>query len=183
MSTEPTYLPLLRQIANAECNAEVYLSAWAETTPRADVRQIITTIALREGEHSKAFQKRICELGHDVSMVCTERTNELVAIARDTSLTDLDKFQRMGLGAPPDLTKPDRWATYFDDQNIDINTGELLGRFVSEERDSVRLLADCLCALSSEPTAASAAPEPASGTGDRLDRIESLLERLAAKLT
>lgn len=178
MSTEPSYLPLLRQIVNGESNAEVYLSAWAETTPRDDVRRVIATIALREGEHAKAFEKRICELGHDVSVVCTERTNEMVTVARDSSLTDLEKFRRMGLGTPPDTTQPDRWANYFEDQNIDIGTGELLGRFVSEERDSVRLLADCYRTLSNEPTAITAAP----GTEPRLDRIESLLEALAAKL-
>ena len=61
MTAEPTYLPLLRRIANAECNAEVYLSAWADATPRADVRGVIATVALREGEHTKAFQKRICD--------------------------------------------------------------------------------------------------------------------------
>ena len=54
MSTEPTYLPLLRRIAEAECNAEVYLSAWAGATPRDDVRRVISTVALREGEHAKA---------------------------------------------------------------------------------------------------------------------------------
>jgi hypothetical protein len=60
MSTEPTYLPLLRRIAEAEFNADVYLSAWAGATPREDVRRVISTVALREGEHAKAFQKRIC---------------------------------------------------------------------------------------------------------------------------
>lgn len=44
MTPEPSYFPLLRRIANAECNAEVYLSAWARATPRADVRQIISTV-------------------------------------------------------------------------------------------------------------------------------------------
>ncbi len=68
MSTEPSYLPLLRRIANAECNAEAYLSAWAGATPRDDVRQVIATVALREGEHTKAFQKRICELGFQVAI-------------------------------------------------------------------------------------------------------------------
>ena len=68
MTTEPSYLPLLRRIANGEGNAEVYLSAWAAATPRADVRRIIATVALREGEHAKAFQKRACELGFDVAV-------------------------------------------------------------------------------------------------------------------
>ena len=63
MSTEPTYLPLLRRIANAEANAEKYFEAWAAATQRDDVRAVIATVGLREGEHAKSFQKRVCELG------------------------------------------------------------------------------------------------------------------------
>ena len=46
MNSEPSYLPLLRRVANAECNAAQYLSAWAQATPREDVRCVIGTIAL-----------------------------------------------------------------------------------------------------------------------------------------
>ena len=177
MSSEPTYLPLMRQIANAECNAEVFLSAWAQATPRDDVRQVIATVALREGEHTKAFQKRICELGHDVTIEQTPETEERLAIVCSTELSDKEKFEKIGLGTPPDAGKPDRWASYFDDNTIDIQTGELLGRFISEERDSVRMLADCYAALCAESNGS------ASGGDDRLERIEGLLEELVAKLS
>lgn len=172
MTTEPSYLPLLRRIANAECNAEVYLSAWAGATPRADVRNIITTIALREGEHTKAFQKRICELGHTVTIEEAPDLASRTAIAAATDLTDREKFEKLGLGTPPDPSTPDRWATYFNDATIDIATGELLGRFIAEERDSVRLLAGCYRALCAEEGAPAA-------TEDRLARIEGLLGQLA----
>lgn len=179
--TEPTYVPLLRQIANAECNAEVYLSAWAEATPRDDVRQVISTIALREGEHTKSFQKRLCELGYDVTIEMTERTRSLLDVVRSTTLTDREKFSQLGLGTSIDTSQPDRWACYFDDTTIDIQTGELLGRFVSEERDSVRMLAACKAALDAEaPAAAPATTSPE--LNDRLGRIEALLERLVANV-
>lgn len=181
MSAEPTYLPLLRRIANAECNAEVYLSAWAQATPRADVRGIIATVALREGEHTKAFQKRICELGFDVTITEAPETAGKAAIGAATDLTDREKFEKLGLGQRQDPSVPDRWVGYFEDTTIDIATGELLGRFISEERDSVRMLADCYGALCAEEQAPSGRAGSAAG-GDRLDRIELMLERLLARL-
>ncbi len=181
MSAEPTYLPLLRRIATAECNAEVYLSAWAQATSRDDVRGVIATVALREGEHTKAFQKRICELGFDVAITEAPETAGKAAIGAATDLTDREKFEKLGLGGRQDPSVPDRWAGYFDDTTIDIATGELLGRFISEERDSVRMLADCYEALEAEEQAT---PAPAGNVagGDRLDRIEQMLERLLVRL-
>ena len=178
MSAEPTYLPLLRRIADAECNAEVYLSAWASATPRDDVRRVIATVALREGEHTKAFQKRICELGFDVSIEEAASTADRAAIGAATDLNDREKFEKLGLGSRPDPSVPDRWVDYFGDSTIDIATGELLGRFISEERDSVRLLADCYAGLCAEEDEAS----PVDDTEDRLDRIEQTLGRLVAAL-
>jgi len=178
MTAEPTYLPLLRRIANAECNAEVFLSAWAATTPNEDVRQTIATVALREGEHTKAFQKRICELGYDMTIEEADETAERVDIVGSTELSDLEKFEKIGLGTPPDPSVPDRWAGYFEDNTIDIQTGELLGRFISEERDSVRMLADCYQALSTEANGAGSS----TSTEARLDRIERSIQELAAKL-
>lgn len=182
MSAEPTYLPLLRRIANAECNAEVYLSAWAQATPRADVRGVIATVALREGEHTKAFQKRICELGFDVTITEAPETAGKAAIGCATDLTDREKFEKLGLGQRPDPSVPDRWAGYFEDTTIDIATGELLGRFISEERDSVRMLADCYQALCAEEAPAPASMAGGVAGGDRLDRIERMLERLLIRL-
>ncbi len=182
MASEPTYLPLLRRIANAECNAEVYLTAWAGATPREDVRRVIATVALREGEHTKAFQKRICELGYDVSIVEAPETAGRAVIGGATDLTDREKFEKLGLGARPDTETPDRWAGYFEDSSIDILTGGLLGRFIAEERDSVRMLADCYAALCAEDACGTEPTAPATATEARLDRIERMLEDLVSRL-
>jgi mannose-6-phosphate isomerase-like protein (cupin superfamily) len=182
MTCEPSYLTLLRRIANAEGNAETYLTAWAEASPREDVRRVIATVALREGEHAKAFQKRICELGHDMSIVEAPETAGRVAIAGATDLTDREKFEKLGLGAPPDTTTPDRWAGYFEDTTIDILTGELLGRFISEERDSVRLFAQCYAALCEEERSSPVETAPAASAEARLDRIERMLGDLVSRL-
>lgn len=181
MNAEPSYLPLLSRIANAEGNAEVYLAAWAAATPRDDVRRVIATVALREGEHAKAFQKRVCELGHDVTVQEAPETAGRAAIGAATDLTDREKFEKLGLGQRPDLSVPDRWAGYLEDSTIDIATGELLGRFISEERDSVRLLADCYAALCAEEDGGAGEGAPA-GLGPRLDRIEELLGRVLSQL-
>ena len=157
MNSEPSYLPLLRRVANAECNAAQYLSAWAQATPREDVRCVIGTIALREAEHSMAFRKRIDELGFTVSIEEAPETADRVAIGAAADLTDLEKFEKLGLGSAPDPSVPDGWVGYFHDHSIDIATGELLGRFIAEKRDSVRLLADCHAALVAAPATVSEA--------------------------
>ncbi len=182
MAPEPTYLPLLRRIANAECSAEVYLTAWATATPREDVRRVIATVALREGEHAKAFEKRICELGHDVIIVEVPETAGRAAIGGATDLTDREKFEKLGLGVPPDTETPDRWANYFDDSSIDVLTGGLLGRFIAEERDSVRMLAECYAALCAEDVGGMEETAPVTSTEARLDRIERMLEDLVQQL-
>ena len=145
-------------------------------TPRDDVRKVLATVAVREAEHAKAFEKRICELGQTVEIEEAEITAQRVAIVTDTTLTDREKFEKIGLGTPPDTSEPDRWACYFDDSTIDIQTGELMGRFISEERDSVRMLAECYGALCAEDTSAPPSTEA------RLDRIERLIEDLLVKL-
>ncbi len=182
MTSEPTYLPLLRRVANAECNAEVYLSAWAGATPREDVRRVVSTVALREGEHTKAFQKRICELGYDVSIVEAPETAGRAVTAAATDLSDREKFEQLGVGGAPDASTPDRWVGYFDDSSIDVLTGELLGRFIAEERDSVRMFAECYAALCAEDACGVEAMQPVPGTEARLDRIERMLEIVVARL-
>ena len=63
----------------------------------------------------------------------------------------------------------------FNDATIDIQTGALLGRYISEERDSTRMFQGCYQQLCAEE-------DGAAGNGDGLARIESLLEQLLARL-
>lgn len=176
MTAKPSYLGLLNAISNAEAEAECYLSAWASVTPREDVRTVLRTVALREGEHAKA--------------------DERMAVACSTSLSDLEKFERLELGLAPVDGKPDIFAGMFGDPTIDIQTGGLLGRYIAEERDSGRLFQSCRAQLTAEARsngagagaigangsngAAAASTAPA---GDALARIEQLLQRLADKLS
>ena len=65
MSEKPSYLGMLNAIYMGEQRGYEYLSAWADVTPDPDVRAVLRTIALREGEHALAFAKRINELGFE----------------------------------------------------------------------------------------------------------------------
>ena len=81
MSDKPSYLGLLNAVSNAESQAECYLTAWAEVTPDDGVRHVISTVALREGEHGKAFAKRLCELGYTVLPREDPKFDDKMAIA------------------------------------------------------------------------------------------------------
>ncbi len=179
MTNSPSYLPLLNRIAHAEADAECYLSAWAAVTPRDEVRQAMTVVALREGEHGKAFAKRICELGYGLTAAAESKAAERMPIASSTTLSDREKFEQLGFGQPTDPSKPDPFTPMFADATIDIQTGALLGRYIAEERDSARLFRGVYEQLCADDNAA---PTPAEGTVAQLDRIERLLENLAAKI-
>ena len=178
MTEKPTYLALLNRIANAEADAETYLGAWAAVTPDEDVRRILTTVALREGEHGKAFAKRMCELGYSVEPVAGTIA-ERMPIASSTTLTDREKFEKLGFGQPTDPAQLDQFTTMFADKNIDIRTGELLGRYIAEERDSGRLFQACYAQLCAEE---GSGPAGTTGDGTTLTRIERLLEQLVERL-
>ncbi len=180
MSDKPSYLGLLNAIAVAEGEAERYLDRWAATTARDDVRGVIATVALREGEHAKAFEKRICELGYDIRPKADDPAK--MEIAGSTELSDREKFEKLGVGsAPPE--GPDVFAGMFADPSIDIQTGGLLGRYIAEERDSGRLLRSCyeqLCAEEAGPVESAPTTDLDAITA-RLDRIEAMLATLAGE--
>jgi len=145
---EPTYLPLLNSIAVNEAKGETLLNAWADATHDEALEQALRFVAIREGEHHWAFAKRMCELGHSV---CEETAfqlfkdfDELLAyISSDAS--DAEKIARTDGGGDG----KDVFSSFFNDTTIDPRTGELLGRYIAEERDSGRRLKaeyDRICA-------------------------------------
>ncbi|HMK12729.1 MAG TPA: hypothetical protein VK461_14150 [Acidimicrobiales bacterium] len=181
MSEKPSYLGLLNAVSNAESQAECYLNAWAAVTPDDGVRQVISTVALREGEHGKAFAKRLCELGYTLLPREDPKFDDKMSIASSKTLTDREKFEKLGLSRDFDADAPDVFSKFFDDKSIDIQTGALLGRYIAEERDSGRLLRGCydqLCAAENGHGASRAANGDLSA---QLSRIEDLLEKLVAK--
>jgi rubrerythrin len=183
MENKPSYLGLLNAIALAESEAECYLSAWAEVTPHDDVRQVLRTVALREGEHGKAFAKRICELGFDVVPKDNDDLGWRMDVAASREFSDAEKFAKLKVGQQP-VDGDDVFAGMFRNPDIDIQTGALLGRYIAEERDSGRMLRSCCETVT--------AREAGSGNGSgrdadlaalnaRLERIEKLLEKVGSK--
>ena len=181
MSEKPSYLGLLNAVSNAESQAECYLNAWAAVTPDDGVRQVISTVALREGEHGKAFAKRLCELGYTLLPREDPKFDAKMDIASSTTLTDREKFEKLGLSRDVDPSEPDVFSRFFDDKSIDIQTGALLGRYIAEERDSGRLLRGCYDQLCAAENGHSSSRSANGDLGAQLSRIEDLLEKLVAK--
>jgi len=177
MSDEPSYLSLLNRISVGGSEAEFLLDCWASTTPNPAVRKILTTIALREGEHGKAFAKRVCELGYEVTPADTGDAAGRMAIASSLDLTDREKFEKLNVTSFFASDAPDVFTPMWADTSIDIQTGELLGRYIAEERDSVRMLEGCYNELCAAERGSSAVNE---GLTASLGRIEQLLEQLVA---
>ena len=174
MSEKPTYLGLLNAIAVAESRANTYLRAWAGVTPSEDVRRVLLTVAAREGEHAASFARRINELGYEVRYKDDkEAAKELQLVTSNKS--DLDKMRALKLHRLVSGDEPDIFDNFFADHSIDIRTGELLGRYIAEERDTARLLRSCYEQLKQ---AARPDSDRASTDGDRLSEIESKLHAL-----
>jgi hypothetical protein len=139
---EPTYLPLLNSIAVNEAKGQILLDAWAKTTKDESLAATLRFVAIREGEHAMAFTKRMCELGH---AVCEEKAYQvfkdfdtLLACVK-SNISDGEKVARLQ-GRRGNQERKDPFGSFFNDTTIDPQTGELLGRYIAEERDSGRRL-------------------------------------------
>jgi hypothetical protein len=169
MSDKPTFLGLLNGVSLAESAAHCYLEEWIAVTEHDGVRDTLRKVSVREGEHGKAFAKRINELGYNLKPKDDPGQAKRMEIAGSCEMSDLEKMEAFGLGRLDSGDKPDVFDRFFADKTIDPITGALLGRYIAEERDSGRLLKACyeqLCAEAGRPARSSA---PASD-----DRIAAL---------
>jgi rubrerythrin len=184
-ASKPSYLGLLNAIALGEGRAHQYLSCWAAKTPDPDVKKVIATVAIREGEHSHAFTKRLCELGFTVQDRPDPQFEKNMAIA-NADCSDLEKFEALGFGGEGRGRDP--FKGVFDDESIDIKTGELLGRYIAEERDSGRMLRACYNVLReraghSRRPSASTSPSELRDLHGRLDEICAAIGKLQQEVT
>jgi len=176
MAEKPSYLGLLNAVSCAETNACAYLTAWADVTRDDEVRKVLRIIATREGEHGMAFAKRIHELGFEVRVKEDPKHAERMEIAR-SDRSDLDKLDATGvLGFCPAEGEPDIFDGFFRDHSIDIQTGGLLGRYIAEERDTLRLLQGCKAKLEAK------APSSAHANAMTDERLTSLEDRVDTML-
>ena len=119
----------------------------ADKTSDPDVREVIQTVAIREGEHALAFEKRLCEFGYDLREKPDpnlQRNTEIVQSDR----SDLEKFEALGFGG--DDGDQDPFGAMFEDTSIDVQTGELLGRYIAELRRRVADFSETLSAVAAD---------------------------------
>ena len=180
MPDKPSYLGLLNAIAIAESRAHEYLQAWIAVTPSPDVCAVLRTVAAREGEHGMAFAKRLDELGFQVREKDDDRRGRALEIA-GSDCSDLEKMEALGLDRLDTRSEPDIFDGFFKDHTIDIRTGELLGRYIAEERDTARLLRGCYEQLQAEAGRRKngSANGSAATTDARMETIEAKLDALA----
>ena len=187
MSDKPSYLGLLNAVSLAESNAHCYLTEWASVTKDPDVRRVLLTVAAREGEHGMSFAKRINELGYELLQRPNDNLERNLAIVR-SDCSDLEKMEALGYGRGADAEdKPDVFDDFFKDHSIDVQTGEMLGRYIAEERDTGRLLRACYQCLRDAADAQAAAngasrqdSKAVKATARRLTAIEAKVDHLCA---
>jgi rubrerythrin len=181
MTEQPTYLPLLQAIANAERQGYEYFHAWYEHAQDPDLKETVRIVANRELEHSLAFTKRIDELGFELEpRVVIDFSQQLEVVTSDCS--DYEKVQAVGFSDITDpILDPDRdiLGGLLRDLTIDVQTGALLGRYIAEERDTARRLAAC-----AEAIVARYGETEADGdeSDDRLARVEAKLDAVCAAI-
>jgi len=175
MSDKPSYLGLLNAVSLAETAAHEYLTAWAAVTPHEGVKATLLAVAAREGEHGMSFAKRINELGYNLRPGPDDpKRAERLAVACSTEISDYDKMHALGVARIAEeagKSGPDVFDTFFSDHSIDIQTGELLGRYIAEERDSGRRLRACYLAVKADHDA-----EASTGKSRKRDKDVRRLE-------
>lgn len=171
MPDKPSYLGLLNAVSLAETRAHCYLTEWVAVTDDPDVRRVLLTVAAREGEHGMSFAKRINELGYELREKEDAGSERALGIVR-SDCSDLEKFEALGLHKLDTGDQPDIFDGFFKDHSIDIRTGELLGRYIAEERDSARLFRSCYEQLRAAAPAGTGTRASAKGPAkaDKADR-------------
>ena len=181
MPETPSYLGMLNAIYMGEQRGYEYLSAWADVTPDPDVRAVLRKIALREGEHALAFAKRIDELGFEArdDGPSAEFHRKLAIVTSDAS--ELEKMDTLGYNfsePPKPSDEGDRLVNLFRDTTIDIQTGELLGRYIAEERDTGRLFRSCYDILCERAQSGAPSSDRLAGLEAKVDAVCRGVEEL-----
>lgn len=135
--TKPSYLGLLNAISNAESAAGVYLEAWADVTPNADLACTLRLVAARERSHGEVFCRRIAELGYSLRKKPDPRGAAQLARLADPAISDLDKIPPRGEGASDPFAEIRRRIS---DGEFDGMTVNLMNWYITEEKDSAQRL-------------------------------------------
>ena len=131
-------------------------------------------MAAREGEHAASFAKRINELGFEPVEVEDPQLAKTLDLMR-SDCSDLEKMESLQLDKLTNADGTDIFDTFFNDHTIDIRTGELLGRYIAEEHDSLRLLEGCHnCLREAAEAEAASRPAPTKSARAMTKQLSSL---------
>jgi rubrerythrin len=141
MAKKPSYVGLLNAVANGERGGHELFKAWGDTTKDQMLKPTLDMVAVREMEHSWAFEKRLSELGFGLKPITNKKLKQQVRFLKSNA-SDEEKFASFGVGQKEDGEgdATDGLLQILADKTIDPRTGELMGRFISEERDTGRQL-------------------------------------------
>ncbi len=154
MADKPSYIGLFNAIANGERVGHKIFRNWAEVTTCDDIRGTLQTVAIREAEHAWAFEKRLCELGFGLREERVSGRLEEDAEGREVRHDRPRKIRTPRLWQEvAKHAQTDGLLRLLADTTIDPQTGALLGRFICEERDTVRRLKVCYETLKNGATA------------------------------
>ncbi|NKB99664.1 MAG: hypothetical protein GKR90_14375 [Pseudomonadales bacterium] len=157
MAKKPSYIGLLNAVANGERGGYELFKAWGDTTKDKALKPTLDMVAVREMEHSWAFEKRLTELGYGLRPTTNKELKKQVRFLKSNA-SDEEKFASFGVGvkrekaAGSDSTETDGLLQILADKTIDPQTGALMGRFISEERDTGRQLVKAYGAMQRRKT-------------------------------
>ena len=134
---KPSYLGLLNAISLAESAAGVYLEAWANVTPNADLACTLRLVAARERSHGEVFCRRIAELGYSLRHRTDPRDAEQLAKLANPNISDLEKIP----AAREEEADPFKEIRRrISEGEFDPMTANLMSWYIAEEKDSGRRL-------------------------------------------
>ena len=150
MAKKPSYIGILNAVANGERGGYELFKAWGASTKDEQLKPTLDMVAVREMEHSWAFEKRLNELGFELRPMTNKELRKQTGFLKSKA-SDEEKFASFGIGAKQDQKSnaggQDNLLQLLSDTTIDPQTGELMGRFIAEERDTGRQLSKAYKAM------------------------------------
>ena len=101
MAKKPSYIGLLNAVANGERGGHELFKAWGDTTKDQMLKPTLDMVAVREMEHSWAFEKRLSELGFGLKPTASKKLRKQVRFLKSNA-SDEEKFATFGVGQKKD---------------------------------------------------------------------------------
>lgn len=139
----PSYAGLLGKIVVSETCKAAAFERWSKQTADVALSKTLRLVALRDAMHAGTFKKRLNELGCPVEGDVGPALEVQIQLY-ESDAGDLDKLKCFSANRD---AYDHSFDTLFADRTIDPMTGCLLGRYLAEGRDSLRLLDECYQAL------------------------------------